>query len=317
VQYRDRRLLISEFVQSVLAPAGAPAAAIHSLWQLMLWTTAIVFALVMVFLVLAIVRRHSSSPQSLTRGVTTAVTITVFVLVGLLVASVVTDRTVTAHASNAVTVDVSGHQWWWEVEYEHSVPAERFVTANEIHVPVGRPVVLKAQSRDVIHSFWAPNLQGKRDLIPGYVTAIWIQADRPGVFRGQCAEFCGKQHAHMAFDVIAQPEAEFEQWRAHMRENAQEPQSDEERRGRDIFMRDRCSSCHTIRGTEAGGLVGPDLTHIAARQTIAAGTLPNTPDHLGDWIRDSQSIKPYNQMPPASYSRDDLDALVAYLASLR
>jgi cytochrome c oxidase subunit 2 len=197
------------------------------------------------------------------------------------------------------------------------MPAARFVTANEIHIPVGRPVVLKVQSRDVIHSFWAPNLQGKRDLIPGYTTAIWIQADREGRFRGQCAEFCGKQHAHMAFDVIAESEAAFEQWRAHMREPAKAPQSDEERRGHDIFMRDRCSGCHAIRGTDAGGLVGPDLTHVAARETIAAGTLSNTPSHLGDWIRNSQSIKPYNQMPPTSYAPDDLDALVAYIDTLK
>src|SRR5205085_5470818 len=169
---------------------------------------------------------------------------------------------------------------------------------NEIHIPVGRQVVLKMQSADVIHSFWAPNLQGKRDLIPGYTTAIWMRADHEGRFRGQCAEFCGKQHAHMAFDVVAETDTAYEQWRAHMREQAAAPRTEDERRGRDIFMHDRCSSCHTVRGSEAGGLVGPDLTHIAARPTLAAGTLPNTRSHLGQWIAASQSIKPYNQMPP-------------------
>ena len=307
-------------MQSVLAPAGAPAASIYSLWQVMLWTTGAVFVVVMAFLLVALVRNRAhaqTSEQTLTRTVTAAVTLTVGVLIGLLVVSVTTGRAVAAHATDAVTIDVNGHQWWWEVEYEHATPSERFVTANEIHIPVGRPVVLKVQSRDVIHSFWAPNLQGKRDLIPGYTTAIWIQADREGAFRGQCAEFCGKQHAHMAFDIVAQTEAEFEEWRAHMRGQAPAPATEEEQKGRDLFMRDRCSGCHTIRGTDAGGLNGPDLTHIASRQTIAAGTLPNTPSHLSDWIRDSQSIKPYNQMPPTSYSRDDLDALVAYLGSLR
>jgi cytochrome c oxidase subunit 2 len=287
----------------------------------MFWMSVTVFSLVMVFLFVALVRglqrNTASSERALTRGVATAVTLTVVVLIGLLVASVTTGRAAAAHATSAVTIDVSGHQWWWEVEYDHAVPSERFFTANEIHIPVGRQVVLKVQSRDVIHSFWAPNLQGKRDLIPGYTTAIWMQADREGRFRGQCAEFCGKQHAHMAFDVVAESEPAFEQWRAHMREQAKDPQTAEERRGHALFMRDRCSSCHTVRGTDAGGLVGPDLTHIAARQTLAAGTLPNTPSHLGDWIKNSQSIKPYNQMPPASYPAEDLAALVAYLDSLR
>jgi len=325
-----------DVVQSVLAPAGTAASSIHSLWQLMLWTAVTVFALVLAFLAAALVRglrrqreSHAGSlhaaessdtraaQRNLTRAVSVAVGATVITLIALLVASVSTGRTVAAHASNAVTIDVSGHQWWWEVEYEHGVASERFVTANEIHVPVGRPVVLKVQSRDVIHSFWTPNLQGKRDLIPGYVTAIWMQADREGTFRGQCAEFCGKQHAHMAFDVVAESESQFDQWRERMRQPARQPQTDVERRGQQLFMAGRCSGCHQIRGTEANGLVGPDLTHIAARQTIAAGTLENTPAHLGEWIRDSQSIKPYNQMPPTPLSRDDLDALVSYLESLK
>ncbi len=315
-------------MQSVLAPVGAAASSIHSLWQLMFWMAVTVFTLVMAFLIAALVRglrrqRDGHAPsdrtshQALTRSVSVAVAATVVILVGLLIASVSTDRIVTAHASNAVTIDISGHQWWWEVEYEHGVPSEHFVTANELHVPVGRPVVLKVQSRDVIHSFWVPNLQGKRDLIPGYVTAIWMQADRAGRFRGQCAEFCGKQHAHMAFDLVAEPEAEFEQWQEHMRTPARGPQTDVERRGYEIFMAGRCSACHQIRGTDANGLVGPDLTHIATRQTLAAGTLENTPAHLGEWIRDSQTVKPYNQMPPTPLSRDDLNALVTYLEVLK
>ena len=316
-----------DVVQSVLAPAGTAASSIHSLWQLMFWTAAIVFALVIAFLIAALVRGlrrnrdgHAAavraSEQSLARAVGAAVAATVVVLIALLVVSVSAERRITAHVTNAVTIDVSGHQWWWEIEYEHGVPSERFLTANEIHVPVGRQVVLKVQSRDVIHSFWTPNLQGKRDLIPGYVTAIWMQADREGTFRGQCAEFCGKQHAHMAFDVVAESQARFDEWRERMRQPARDPQTDVERRGYELFMAGRCSGCHQIRGTDANGLVGPDLTHIASRQKIAAGTLDNTPAHLGEWIRDSQSIKPYNQMPPTTLPRGDLDALVAYLQAL-
>jgi cytochrome c oxidase subunit 2 len=212
---------------------------------------------------------------------------------------------------------VSGHQWWWEIEYEEGIPARHVLTANELHIPIGRPVVLKVTSRDVIHSFWAPNLQGKRDLIPGYTTAIWMQADQAGVFRGQCAEFCGLQHAHMAFAVIAEPEADYQRWLEAMRQPARAPESDAERRGQEIFMTSRCAGCHTVQGTDAHGQVAPDLTHIASRSTVGAGTLPNTPAHLAAWVRDSQASKPGNQMPPNPLNPIDLQALVAYLETLR
>ena len=315
-----------QVVQSVLAPAGAAALSIASLWQLMLWTAVTVFSLTMVLLFAGVVRGlhrngenapPAPSERGMTRAVASGVALTVLILVGLLVASVFTGRTVAAQPRNAVNIDVSGHQWWWEVKYPEGVADQTFTTANEIHVPIGRPVVLKVESRDVIHSFWVPNLQGKRDLIPGYTTAIWLQADRQGRFRGQCAEFCGKQHAHMAFEVVAEPDDVFESWRAHMREPARDPPTAQAAHGRDLFMRDRCAGCHTVRGTDAGGLAGPDLTHLASRQTIAAGMLPNTASHLADWITRSQDIKPYNQMPPTAYSRDALDALVVYLQSLQ
>jgi cytochrome c oxidase subunit 2 len=292
----------------------------------MLWVSTGVFVLTVGFVVAALargvrrVRRQgpSSSDRNLTRGVAVAVGATVVILVGLLVASVWSGRSVASlHASSAVTIEVTGHQWWWEIAYDDAVPSRRVVTANELHVPLDRPVVLKVTSRDVIHSFWAPNLQGKRDLIPGYTTAIWLQADRPGVFRGQCAEFCGLQHAHMAFDIVAEPEADFERWLDRMRTPAPDPLTDEQRRGRDIFMTGRCSGCHTVTGTAAHGQVAPDLTHMATRRTIGAGTLPNTPEHLGDWVRDSQASKPGNPMPPNPLSSDDLHALLAYLEILR
>ena len=222
------------------------------------------------------------------------------ILIGLLVASVWTGRTVASlHASSAVTIEVTGHQWWWEIEYEDAVPSRRVVTANEIHIPLHRPVVLKVTSRDVIHSFWVPNLQGKRDLIPGYTTAIWLQADRPGVFRGQCAEFCGLQHAHMAFDVVAEPEADFERWLDGMRQPAPRP-AERGRAARPRRLHDGALRRlpHRFSGTDAHGQVAPDLTHVATRSTLGAGTLPNTPEHLRAWVRDPQASKPGNQMPP-------------------
>jgi len=214
-------------------------------------------------------------------------------------------------------INLIGHQWWWEAEYEAAVPSQRFRTANELHIPVGRPVVFKVTSRDVIHSFWVPNLHGKRDLIPGYTTSIWLQADKPGFYRGQCAEFCGYQHAKMALYVTAESQAEFENWSADQRKEAPQPTSEEQMRGRDVFLHSTCTQCHTIRGTIAGAVLGPDLTHLATRGTIAAGTLPNQRGHLAGWILDSQSIKPGNRMPPNSIAGDDLQALLTYLESLK
>jgi cytochrome c oxidase subunit 2 len=312
--------------QSVVSPSGVQASVIHRLWLLMFWISTAVFLIVLAFAVVALVRGLSRSrdarPQtperSLVRCVGAAVAITVAILLGLLVASVQTGRAVASlHASSAVTIAVTGHQWWWELEYEDAVPSRRAITANELHIPINRPIALKVRSRDVIHSFWVPNLQGKRDLIPGYETAIWLQADQPGRYRGQCAEFCGLQHAHMAFDVVAEPEADFDRWLDHLRQSAPEPQTDAERRGRELFMTGRCSTCHTIQGTPAQGQVAPDLTHVASRRAIGAGTLPNTPDHLAAWIANPQASKPGNQMPRHPLPPEDLQALTAYLQALR
>jgi cytochrome c oxidase subunit 2 len=162
-----------------------------------------------------------------------------------------------------------------------------------------------------------PNLHGKRDLIPGYTTSISLRADRAGVYRGQCAEFCGYQHANMALYVTAEDEGPFKGWLAAERRPAAEPSNDLERHGRDVFMRASCSTCHSIRGTNAAGLVGPDLTHLGTRGTIGAGTIPNTRGHLGGWISDPQSIKPGSKMPPNKMSGDDFQALLAYLESLK
>jgi cytochrome c oxidase subunit 2 len=312
---------------SVIDPAGPQAVHLARLWWWMFGVTTVVFVVVMAALGLALVRgrrraraadARRTSEGALTRAVAASVGLTVVILFGLVAASVRADRAVLSlGASSAVTLSVVGHQWWWEIEYEDAVASRRVTTANDIHIPTGRPVVLKVTSRDVIHSFWAPNLHGKRDLGPGYTTAIWIQADTPGVFRGQCAEFCGRQHAHMAFTVIAEPNESFERWLDAQRQPASEPESDELRRGRDVFMASKCSTCHRVRGTDASAQYGPDLTHVASRSTLAAGTLPNTREHLAQWVVNPQAPKPGNLMPPTPLAPDDLQALVAYLGTLR
>jgi cytochrome c oxidase subunit 2 len=316
-------------VQSALDPAGAHAAAIHQLWSVMLWVSSVVFVVVLAFIAVAVVygrRRQenaaipATAERSLTRSVAAAVAATVVILIALLVASIWTDRAVASaqpSGGSAVSINLTGHQWWWEVEYEDATPSQRMLTANELHVPVGRPVVLKVTSRDVIHSFWAPNLQGKRDLIPGYTTAIWLRADRPGTFRGQCAEYCGMQHAHMAIDVVAEPDADFERWLDARREPARPPASDAAQRGQSLFMKTRCAGCHTIKGTDAAGTIAPDLTHVAARGTLGAGTLPNSAAELRAWIHDPQASKLGNKMPANPFEAADLDALVAYLSTLK
>jgi cytochrome c oxidase subunit II len=219
--------------------------------------------------------------------------------------------------ASAVTVDAVGHQWWWDFQYRDVSPAEFVSTPNELHVPVGQPIAIKAMSRDVIHSFWVPNLHGKRDLIPGQVTTTWIQGDRPGIYRGLCAEFCGHQHAHMAFAVVVEPAAKFKVWIDHQRQNAGDPINDNERRGQQVFLQSACATCHTIRGTSAASRIGPDLTHVGSRMTLAAGTVPNTAAHLAAWLHDPQAVKPGSRMPRVPLADSDRTALVAYLRGLQ
>jgi cytochrome c oxidase subunit II len=211
------------------------------------------------------------------------------------------------------TVRVVGHKWWWEVRY----PQQGIVTANEIHIPVGQPVRLELTSADVIHSFWVPRLNGKRDLIPGLETEFWIHADEPGVYRGQCGEYCGTQHANMAFEVIALAPAEFAAWLAARPQPRRQLPPQNESRGLQIFLRSGCSQCHTVQGTQATGNVGPDLTRFGSRQTIAAAMRPNTRDNLAAWISDPQVIKPGARMPRTDLTADDLETLLDYLEDLQ
>lgn len=217
----------------------------------------------------------------------------------------------------AATIQVIGHQWWWEVRYEGAGPSAGVVTANEIHVPVGEPVRLELSTNDVIHSFWVPELAGKTDLIPGQTNTTWIEARHAGTFGGTCGEYCGAQHAHMQIRVIADPPGRFQQWLADQRAPAAQATDPNAVDGLQVFMRSGCANCHTIRGTSAGGGVGPDLTHIASRTTIAAGALPNTQGNLMGWIVGAQTIKPGSDMPVIAVPSRDLQSLAAYLETLK
>jgi cytochrome c oxidase subunit II len=213
-----------------------------------------------------------------------------------------------------VTIEIIGHQWWWQVRYISQDSSRVFDTANEIHIPVGEPVQFKVHTNDVIHSFWVPPLGDKLDLIPNQTNVTWLQASQPGTYRGQCAEFCGQQHAHMALLVIADRPDEFQRWwDDQLKPTSADPQT---AMGETLFTV-RCGACHTVRGTRAGGRLGPDLTHLMSRQTIAAATLPNRLAYLSGWIADPQRIKPGNLMPTLEISGPELEQIRGFLTMLK
>jgi cytochrome c oxidase subunit II len=314
-----------------LHPAGVQAAHIAQLWWFTVAICGVVFLAVLAALLIALrraPRATESTPADVAslregeprvrRPVIGAVALSVAGLFALLVGSVATDRAL-ANMSlvNAVGIEVVGHQWWWDVRYDDPDPSRSFYTANEIHIPVGRPVLLTLKSDDVIHSFWVPNLHGKKDLIPGRTATLQLRADQPGTYRGQCAEFCGAQHAFMAFQVVAEAPEQFEKWAEAQRQPAGEPQAAQQAKGRELFLSGSCMLCHAIQGTTAQGRKAPDLTHVASRSTLAAGTIPNDPQHLAEWIADPQKYKPGVNMPAHSVPKEQLDSIVAYLGSLK
>jgi cytochrome c oxidase subunit 2 len=310
-------------IQSALDSAGVQAARIEWLWWLMFWVSAAVFVIVLAALALAVRRGRSPDParpaeRTVLVGIAGATGVTILVLLGLLYSSAAIGRAIgTFPEPGALTVQIVGHQWWWEIQYLNRQPSLRVTTANELRLPVGRPVVFVLKSADVIHSFWIPNLHGKIDLVPGRENRTWLQADQAGTFRGQCGEYCGVQHAHMGLPVFAQAADEFDRWLDAQRRLPPSPATPEQARGRELFERGPCALCHTIRGTQAGGRLGPDLTHFGSRATIGAGMVPNTRGHLAAWIADPQHLKPGNRMPPTGLAPGDLQALIAYLETLR
>jgi cytochrome c oxidase subunit 2 len=247
------------------------------------------------------------------------VAVTLVTLFALMITSFNTGRAIDtlSRSQDPLSIRVTGQQWWWQVDYQDPTPANMVTTANEIHIPVGRTIKLELVSHDVIHSFWLPNLHAKKDLIPNYPTTIFFQADRPGVYWGQCAEFCGFEHAKMRFMVIAEPQEDFERWYASAQQPAQEPSTDSQKLGQAIFLKSVCTQCHTIQGTPANGRVGPNLTHVASKPYIASGSLQNDRQNLMNWISDPQAIKPGIRMPMNTFSQDDLNALADYIQSLK
>lgn len=308
---------------SALEPAGPYAQEIADLWWLFLGICTMVYVLVIIFLFAATFRRgtrerHEQAERRLAIAVGTAVGTTVVVLFALLFFSTSTGNALArTNGKKPLTIRVTGQQWWWQIIYDDPVPSRQFTSANEIYVPVGRPVNVVLESRDVIHSLWIPNIHGKRDLIPGHTSSYFIQADRPGTFEGQCAEFCGHQHAKMRISLTALPEKDYEVWAAQQRQPAKPPLSAAELRGQVVFMSASCAMCHTISGTPAGGKVAPDLTHVGSRRMLAANSIPNVTGHLAGWIIDPQNAKPGNYMPSNPLPAEDLQALLTYLRSLK
>lgn len=321
--------------QDAVHPGGIQAAHILQLWHGTLALCLFVFIAVLGACLLALFRAPRAGrltrpdlgadgsaghrERRLLRAVGWSTALAAAGLVSLLAGNILTGRTLgQLPVENALRIELTGHSWWWEARYHDPMTGQRFTTANEIHLPVGRAAIITMHSDDVIHSLWVPNLHGKLDLIPGRTTEIRVRADRAGVYRGQCAEFCGLQHTMMALQVIAQPAAGYAAWAGREQAPASAPASGTlAQRGVQVFLNNQCAQCHAIRGTRAESGIGPDLTHLASRQTIAAGMLPNRRGYLSGWIADAPSIKPGVAMPAMQLAPDDLQAVLAYMETLR
>jgi cytochrome c oxidase subunit II len=308
-----------------LHAAGPAASPTLTLGWVLAAVASLVSILVTILLIAAIIRKRAPAPQDWLHGdrgglmwIYVGTGISSVALFALLVYVLVTLESVAAPARQpTLSITVTAYDWWWKVAYNDSNdPTLNFVTANEIHIPVGEPVRVLLQSADVTHAFWVPRLAGKTQTIPGQTNEQWIEADHAGIYRGQCSQFCGAQHAHMAFEVMAQSGADFAAWRAQQAK-AQPPLSDANAAAGQRIFADRCAGCHTVRGTDAVGAQAPDLTHLDSRRLIAAGELTNTAGHQLDWIEHAQQIKPASLMPSIALTVVDAASLSAYLSTLR
>lgn len=307
-------------LQSVLAPAGAAAAQITSLSWVLIAGAALIFTAVMLLLALAIRGRHHARPVRERVWVLGAgVVFPLVVLTALLAWSMArTPAWMERPPPGALIVGVTAHMWWWEVRYRDPASGQEVVLANELHLPAGKPVWLGLSSPDVIHSFWVPALGGKMDMVPGRVDQLMVQVDRPGNWRGQCAEYCGEQHARMALHVVAHAPADFDAWLAAQARPASVPDSALLERGKAAFLAQRCNACHTVRGVAEEGKLGPDLTHVGSRLYLGAGTLPNQSGAMAHWVAHTQDVKPGARMPSSNdMDADTLAALAAWLEHLK
>lgn len=310
-----------EAQHSVMMPHGSDAEAITVLSWIMFGGGAVIFLAVLVLSAMAYfggetLRQRLAGNTFIFYGgvIFPLVTVTALLVYGLMLIGGRQD----AATDTALRIQVSGEQWWWRVRYPASGDAAAAETANEIHIPVGTQVEIALSSPDVIHSLWVPSLAGKVDMIPGVTNRLRLRAQRPGIYRGQCAEYCGGPHAWMALHVVAVAPSEFDAWLARQRRPAAPPSTDLQARGAALFIATGCDACHAIRGTDAIGSIGPDLTHVGGRLSLAAATLPNDASSFIRWIRDNQHIKPANAMPPFGIlAPEELAALAAYLESLQ
>lgn len=307
-------------IQSIFEPRGPQAERITELGWVLFVGGGAIFVVVVALTVYAILAR-AERKQWLTGSsfvIGAGVVFPTIVLFALLVYTLIATSTLIRADPPAVRIEVIGEQWWWRVHYLDDKGEREFVTANELHVPVGRSIEIALKSADVIHSFWVPHLHGKLDMIPGRVNRMNFTVDRAGVSRGQCAEYCGGPHAQMALYVVASSPETFEQWRAQQRSAAGAPTTARLQLGQRLFLRRACAGCHAVRGTEAIGDRGPDLTHVGSRLSIGAGILPNNVGTIAGWIASSQHIKPGNLMPSFPvFSGEELQALAEYMASLK
>jgi cytochrome c oxidase subunit 2 len=311
----------------VLAPAADQAQAIATVWHAMFLPSLAIYVAVLAALAWAMWRRRAGDPASamearnVRRWSIALVGWTVFIatmLTAFTAVSFVQDRRLQAREADALRVRVTGRQWWWEVEYpDDADPSRQVTTANELHLPLGRMARIELQSGDVIHSLWIPALNGKTDLIPGRRTELAITPRKVGRYLGECAEFCGVQHAHMALPVTVESPQRFAAWLDARRATAAPPASPSALRGQQVFESRSCALCHAVSGTDASAQSAPDLTHLASRPTLAAGTLPNDRAHLLAWLADPQAHKPGTNMPDPKLSPDELADVVDYLEGLR
>lgn len=313
--------------QSALQPAGPVAQMQHDLFMWTLYVAIGIFVAVVGILLFVVFRFRNRpggpEPKQTQGSHTLEIMWTIVPIILVITIAVPTVQGLfymnEPPEGDAVNVHVVGHQWWWEFQY----PDYGIVTANELRIPTGKTINLTMESNDVIHSFWVPNLAGKLDTNPGKINTMWLQADIPGVYHGQCAEFCGIAHANMRFRVIAEEEEDFEAWLNRWDESvaavavADRVVSDAVARGEKAFNDRACFACHAIDGTDAVGAIGPNLTMFGARSTVGAGMLDNTPENLAAWIRNPQEVKPGNQMPVLGVPEEEIEAIVAYLHSLR
>ena len=316
---------------SIFAPAATPARSVFDLSMLVLGVTCAIFLIVAGLLLYALIRyRHrpgdaDREPAQIYGSNQielswTVIPILIVVMLFLTTTRVILGTQAIPKPEDAINVTVIGHQFWWEYRY----PKLGIVTANELHVPIGdathsEPTYLTLTSADVDHSFWVPRLAGKTDLIPNRVNTMWLDPQQAGLYLGQCAQYCGTQHAKMLLRVYAQTPADFAAWVAAQKKSAPQsfPGNPEAAEGQAVFMHSACINCHTVSGTTATGRFGPDLTHLASRDTIASGAIQNTPDNLRKWIDDPDSMKPGCLMPAMHLNHRDLDAVTAYLTQLR